>query len=61
MPAPKWPPPLRLLKNGRLRVRYKGRDYYISGSDPDDPEVRTAYARLLAELAAGVRDSPRRS
>jgi len=47
-----WPPRIVLHKSsGLARCRIKGKDYYLGkyGS----PEAATAYARLVAELAAG--------
>lgn len=55
MPAAKWPPSPKPHKPGIWRVYWRGRDFYVVGRDPEDPEFRRNYARLLAELSAGVR------
>lgn len=58
MPFPKWPPPLKPVKNrpNHFRVYHQGRAHHITGESIDHPLVKQAYARLIAELAAGVHD-----
>lgn len=47
----KWPPTVFRHQSGQDRVRIDGKDFYLGKSGSD--EARAAYARLIAEVAAG--------
>lgn len=56
MPAPKWPPPIKVhRKSRRCFALYRGVQHWLGPADPPEPpwhpEVRRSYAELLALLA----------
>jgi integrase len=58
MPQKKWPPTVRVRKDGQAVIRVAGKDYYLGKYNT--PAARERYAKLVADLAAGRPLAPKR-